>query len=248
MSGMSFPGQLGSRPALDETLSDPEYARLAEILDCFPGDDAMDMEEMDGFFVALNCAPELIPPSVYLNEVWGDAEAPFDGKDELEEFFNLAMRHWNSISRRLDSEDPVFIPHLEVKEGEEIPRGNRWAQGFLRGVELSGTGWDEIFTSEDEDRFAMLLPVLALVHENDADPQLRTWATPPDDERRKEVLAALCVATRAVYDYFRPHRNREARRTASMPRRAGRKIGRNDRCYCGSGKKYKRCCGNVTVN
>jgi preprotein translocase subunit SecA len=23
-----------------------------------------------------------------------------------------------------------------------------------------------------------------------------------------------------------------------------RKIGRNDRCPCGSGKKYKKCCGN----
>ena len=32
----------------------------------------------------------------------------------------------------------------------------------------------------------------------------------------------------------------------SMPRqpaRAGAKIGRNDPCPCGSGKKYKNCCG-----
>ena len=27
------------------------------------------------------------------------------------------------------------------------------------------------------------------------------------------------------------------------PRRAGPKVGRNDPCPCGSGKKYKRCCG-----
>ena len=33
-------------------------------------------------------------------------------------------------------------------------------------------------------------------------------------------------------------------RTAVAPR-AGRKIGRNARCPCGSGKKYKRCCGAV---
>lgn len=24
--------------------------------------------------------------------------------------------------------------------------------------------------------------------------------------------------------------------------RTGKKIGRNERCHCGSGKKYKRCC------
>ena len=27
------------------------------------------------------------------------------------------------------------------------------------------------------------------------------------------------------------------------PMRAGEKIGRNDPCPCGSGKKYKQCCG-----
>ena len=26
-------------------------------------------------------------------------------------------------------------------------------------------------------------------------------------------------------------------------RREGKKIGRNDPCPCGSGKKYKKCCG-----
>jgi preprotein translocase subunit SecA len=29
----------------------------------------------------------------------------------------------------------------------------------------------------------------------------------------------------------------------SAPRRAGAAIGRNDPCYCGSGKKYKKCHG-----
>jgi len=29
----------------------------------------------------------------------------------------------------------------------------------------------------------------------------------------------------------------------SMPFRSNAKIGRNDPCTCGSGKKYKKCCG-----
>jgi hypothetical protein len=31
-------------------------------------------------------------------------------------------------------------------------------------------------------------------------------------------------------------------------RRAGPKIGRNEPCFCGSGKKYKHCCGNLTIH
>ncbi len=30
---------------------------------------------------------------------------------------------------------------------------------------------------------------------------------------------------------------------ANQPKRAGKKVGRNDACPCGSGKKYKHCCG-----
>jgi preprotein translocase subunit SecA len=29
----------------------------------------------------------------------------------------------------------------------------------------------------------------------------------------------------------------------SKPVRSGPKVGRNDPCPCGSGKKYKQCCG-----
>ena len=32
--------------------------------------------------------------------------------------------------------------------------------------------------------------------------------------------------------------------TKAQPQRvAGKKVGRNDPCPCGSGKKYKHCCG-----
>jgi preprotein translocase subunit SecA len=35
----------------------------------------------------------------------------------------------------------------------------------------------------------------------------------------------------------------EAQKPKKQPIRRGRKIGRNDPCPCGSGKKYKKCCG-----
>lgn len=206
----------------------------------------MNLEELDGFFTALICGPVTVPPSEYLNEIWDSEEAPFDTIADFENFLNLAMRHWNFIVQELANPDTVFVPLFEVPDGEELPRGNRWALGFHRGMAMRYDDWMEIF--EDEDKFAMLLPMLALAHENDPDPKLRTWETPPDEERRKEVIAGICVATRMLYDHFRPHRAHEARRAEATFRRPEPKIGRNDPCYCGSGKKYKKCCGNVTVN
>ena len=234
------------RPALDEPLSDAEYDRLAEILHHFPGKDAMNLEEMDGFFASLICAPVTVPPSEYLPEIWAAETAPFDASGEFEEFINLAMRHWNFIARELRSEDRVFVPWLDVEEGDELPRGNRWAHGFLRGIDMCREEWDEI--AEDDDKFAMLLAVMVLAHENDSDPETRSWKTPPSAELRKKVLTGLSVSAQRLYNYFRPDRIRETRNGAEAVPQTTRKIGRNEPCYCGSGKKYKRCCGSVTIN
>jgi preprotein translocase subunit SecA len=38
----------------------------------------------------------------------------------------------------------------------------------------------------------------------------------------------------------------EAMEITPAPLRAGPKIGRNDPCTCGSGKKYKNCCGALS--
>jgi uncharacterized protein len=231
---------------LDQSLTDEEYDRLAAVLRRFPSEDAMDLEEMDGFFAALICGPVTVLPSEYLSEIWGTGEAPFTDTADLEEFLNLAMRHWNFIARELHSPDLTFVPLLGAEEARELPRGNRWARGFLRGVGMCRDEWKEIF--EDDDKFAMLLAVMALVHENDSDPEMRTWKTLPSPKIREHVCVGLGVSTQRLHDYFRSHRLREPRRGTGTARQTKIKIGRNEPCYCGSGKKYKHCCGNVTIN
>ncbi|MEK7847195.1 MAG: SEC-C metal-binding domain-containing protein, partial [Nitrospinota bacterium] len=39
------------------------------------------------------------------------------------------------------------------------------------------------------------------------------------------------------------HRSEVAEERHSQVKREGKKVGRNDPCPCGSGKKYKKCCG-----
>jgi len=37
-------------------------------------------------------------------------------------------------------------------------------------------------------------------------------------------------------------------REATTHRRSAPKVGRNDPCPCGSGQKFKKCCGKVTLH
>jgi uncharacterized protein len=82
-----------SPPQRDRPLNDAECARLDAMLSRFRNESAMNnAEEVDGFFAALICSPEIAKPSEYLPEIWGgemaDDEA-FVDQQELQNFLNL---------------------------------------------------------------------------------------------------------------------------------------------------------------
>ena len=78
---------------LSHRLTDKEFDRLEELLRS-DSEDAMNLEEADGFFAALVCGPEIVLPSECLPEIWGiesnDADAPFDNVQEFQECLDLA--------------------------------------------------------------------------------------------------------------------------------------------------------------
>jgi uncharacterized protein len=130
-----------------QALTDEEYDHMAAVLHRFHSERAMNLEMLDGFFVALICSPDTVPPSEYLPEIWGGALADdqvFGGERELQEFMDLVMRHWNCVAQTLHSED-VFVPLL-FEDDNGIAHGNDWANGFARGMEMRRNGWSKTLT------------------------------------------------------------------------------------------------------
>jgi uncharacterized protein len=238
----------GEKPECLERLRDAEMETLGEILDQLADDGAMDLEELDGFFAALHCCPELVLPSEFLGEVFGDGLENGDVFPNIKVVnlaFSLLMNHWNAVGQAFASED-FFLP-LMLEDDESKTYGNNWAIGFLRGVELRKEAWKEVL--EDENKMGWFVPIFALAYENDPDPKMRPYKKPMTDAQREKLLAGLSVMVTEMYRYFAPHRRRQAQnRNQPRVRRENRKIGRNDPCYCGSGKKYKKCCGATKVN
>ena len=87
-----------------------------------------------------------------------------------------------------------------------------------------------------------MVPVLMLYHEHDPDPEMRP--APIRAEQRETVIEHMAAGLVRAYRYFREHGRSDLPRATD---RVKSKIGRNDPCPCGSGKKYKRCCG-LTIN
>jgi uncharacterized protein len=96
---------------------------------------------------------------------------------------------------------------------------------------------------EDEDNRSMLLPIVALGSEDG-------WelleADPNRDAAEQAALDDLEPAVVAISRYWRKEWRRQSGvlRQASIRPRSLR-VGRNEFCPCGSGRKYKRCCANA---
>lgn len=61
------------------------------------------------------------------------------------------------------------------------------------------------------------------------------FAKPAEELRRREVAKQKTAELASV--------GGEKEKPRPVVRRASEKVGRNDPCPCGSGKKYKQCCG-----
>jgi uncharacterized protein len=237
-------------PEQNRPLSEAEGDRLDALLSRFRSEHAMNnLEEIDGFFAALICSPDVALPSQYLPEIWGGAMADdpaFADRQELQDFLGLLLRHWNNLVRQFQEEE-VFLPLL-LQEQDGTAYANDWARGFMRGVSLHPESWQELF--DDEAQGGSLIPILILAHEHDPDPESRPYKDPIDAERREKLLVGIAAGVTAIYRYFAPHRRRRAAGLAAegtADHRAERKVGRNDSCPCGSGKKYKHCCGKTAL-
>ena len=230
--------------AQNKPLMDAELDRLGEFLNRCKGGRAMNIEELDGFFAALIAGPETVPPSEYLPEVFGGSMSDtckFKEIKEADDILGLLMRHWNTIAATLHK-DEVYVPILlEDKTG--LCHGNDWARGFMRGTEMRREGWAELIT--DEEHGGWMVPVLMLYHEHDEDPGMRPEPISP--EKREGIILQMAAGILGACRYFKANRLSYISTDRPEPGGTG-KIGRNDPCPCGSGKKYKRCCGGATIH
>jgi uncharacterized protein len=109
--------------------------------------------------------------------------------------------------------DPELIPPEPDKPDEDAVE---FCRGYLRGARLHAT-W-----RADETAIARLSPLVALAKEN-AEPN-------PEEAKQRQDLGRYVADLRAYW---------LAKRQVVH---AAPKVGRNDPCPCGSGKKHKKCC------
>jgi uncharacterized protein len=194
------------------------------------------LELVDGFFCGLIAGPGSPQPGDYINKAWGPncpVQGPhFENAAQEEYVTRLLTRHWNTIAYRLARD----CWHPPIMEGaSRVPEAAFWAVGFLHAITLRHDDWN----SRCDDDFVIMLikTMMGLVGRSDM------FAGKGGAKLRVDVIAALPRLVQSTYNFWHGHGDPLMRRPL-VPKDLALKIGRNDPCPCGSGKKYKRCCGS----
>lgn len=211
-------------------LAEEELDRLETLLGSavFHGE-SLPLDALQGFFFAIASAPDLIVPSRWMPVALGKPE--FEDQEQAQDTLALVMRYYNGCVREVGTDDFGLILYGVGDERDF----ETWCTGYLEAVDLSHPDWYEAGDPDEVDE--LLFPFVVLA---DALPEKQRRELKPAEWRHlvKSCEDALGDSIVAIREYWK------VVRTPSIPvRRESPKVGRNDPCPCGSGKKYKQCCG-----
>jgi len=216
---------------LEQPLSDDEIEDLGNFLLEANDGEAMTVDELDGFFVALICGPELVPPSEYMPVIWraGELSSIFETPEEANRYLSLMMRLWNTIAHTLSEGEP-YKPLIFDEALDGVPSVTRWAIGFKQGMALRAESWEPLI--QDKEASILLMPVLEF---SDRDEPVAgvvpLEALEPMDEM---LLFSLMASIPAIYAYMRGRlgTGRAAKKTSAKkksPRKPARQAPRKPR-------------------
>ena len=223
-------------------LNTAELDRLERLLvsDIFH-EEAMPLDMLQGLFCAVGSAPDLIPPSSWLSVALGDHPV-YKTAEQAQEILDLVMRFYNQTVQELDEGAGITLYVFPDYEGEDDVA--TWCEGYLEGVVLSETDWDE--HGEPEEVEELLFPFMLLSGRmREAAEEAGDTVPSLEEERamRRKAADSMGDSVMSVYAYWLD------KRISHRPiRREGPKVGRNDPCPCGSGRKYKSCHGSIETN
>jgi uncharacterized protein len=205
---------------LEQLLSEPPLAGAA-----------LSADALQGMFVAMAMGPDDVPAARWLEAALGDDpdERPVPASEEL---VDLMTRFREDTARRV-RDGSLSLLLYPLRRGR--PDYTTWCRGFLAGVELSEAGWYD--AADPEEMEELLFPIFVLADE--LTPEERASYTPA--AWRKLVLdaeAGLDATLLRLRDYWAI-----VRAPPLTVRHEGPRVGRNDPCPCGSGRKFKQCCG-----
>ncbi len=197
-------------------------SKIIEMSDSWTG---QSVHFIEGAILAANMSAKPFDPDEWVSLLSENAVKK-DDKNEivrhLEQQYNLLLRSEYSITTAAND-------HLQ-----------EMAYGFMSVWSLVEQSWSDVKASDGTMRMlsALLTTMMLVIDEKQTQSQMRESGieSPPQLEDMLPNLDAMVIEVSLAAD----EANVGAKSQSVNPYKD---IGRNDPCLCGSGKKFKQCCG-----
>lgn len=222
---------------LTNTLSKQELTKLEELLasPTFSGN-AMSLGKLQGFLCAVISSPDIIAPGRWIHEVF-KMGPEHESMELVQEFITLVMRFYNGVASELSENRPIKLILRPIPVTNQQPDYQAWCEGYILGWGLSTEEW---LSPGNEPLKKLTFPILLLSGAFKEESERRGKKYLPEEEYAKlqqECADMLPKAVAGIYHYW------HVRTKPVSAKREVPKIGRNEACPCGSGLKFKQCCG-----
>jgi uncharacterized protein len=210
--------------SLHQPLSDDEYATLSALLEA---SSPFDANGLLGVFHAVAVAPSMVPPSAWLRVALPDGFGTVDAV-AADRLAGLVFRLFNEVLESVNRAVAFLMPEEDDLEG-----CSSFAAGFAAGAAI-----DPLWVG-DADRWTFASWAAYLGNRLELVPQHTLAKLDAVPDARQTIRRDMHAIINAAHESFA-----KLRRTTQTEPHAhnAHRVGRNQPCPCGSGKKFKRCC------
>jgi len=250
--------QIPSTAAPARDLTDAEFAELDDLLEETPEPlTPCDVVMLDGYLAGVLVQPVLLQPEAWLPHVFDFEGVPLpDDVDAawLERTKALILRRHAALNRAMVEDgwfDPLVLEFDEDHPPEPLPEGTPDPTAGLHPVSQSLMPWvagfqhaticfPDLLEMPDDAVMAALARIFRhLPAETDEEKEVvATLEREQPLTTLEDAIEDMVVAVADLQDL-----TREQRYKVETVKRETPKVGRNDPCPCGSGKKFKHCHG-----
>ncbi len=210
----------------------------------------MSLPEVYGFLFTVCTAPEHVEAAEWIEVVFDGKDPNYKSEEKRAKIEAALLQVFAEVDTLVQFDEPQLPEIIELLEPPiaNVRKGAPlafWSDGFFDGVDWLEHVWASSLDEDAEKVWKEAVKVLAYFSHRDAarelcDSQGDTWVSNAQlAENRLQALGE------AMATYARMGRTLAQTSANDQPYVREIKLGRNDPCFCGSGKKYKKCCMNI---
>jgi len=210
----------------------------------------MILPELYGFLFTVCASPEPAETEEWMAVVFNGEDPNYKSEEKRAEIEAALLAAYEEVNAQVHSESPQLPDWVEVQEpplenfGDEAPLAY-WADGFYDGYDWLSDVWDSCADEELEEALYSALLVLVYFSHREEAQKFCTKVTDRQMSRERMAETSVDNLANAMTTYARIGRTLAQVFANTTPFVREEKVGRNDPCPCGSGKKYKKCCMNA---